>query len=383
MDNDLAERIAASAIAFRGYNVKNLGRTPKLLAHRAYGPIVKQYLDQASEICAEATGRKTNLVARVRRRARSTLQSYTQDLAMIVGVELAQLELLKEFFGVCLTDARYLLGYSLGEVTALAAAGVYDVAAVLTPILTLARDAAALARDVNMGVLFSRGPALELDDVRRLCLQITNEGEGTIAVSSYLSPNTVLLLGQGRTVDRFRKTMHKVLPELVHLRPNPHHWPPMHTPITWQKNISNRAAVLLATQPGGFDPPIPPILSFVTGEDSYNDFNSRDILCRWIDHPQQVWGVINKVFAAGVETIIHVGPEPNILPATFNRLKNNVSAQLARNSLGGLGLRAVSRIVRRHRSWMSSLLSTDTTLLRAPFVDQIILEDWLLEQTVP
>jgi len=157
----------------------------------------------------------------------------------------------------------------------------------------------------------------------------------------------------------------------------------MHTPITWQKNIPNRAAVLLATEPGGFVPPIPPILSFVTGEDSYNDFNSRDILCRWVDHPQQVWDVINKVFAAGVETIIHVGPEPNILPATFNRLKNNVSAQLARNSLGGLGLRAVSRIVRRHRSWMSSLLSTDTTLLRAPFVDQIILEDWLLEQTVP
>jgi len=165
MDNDLPDKIAASAIAFRGYNVTNLGRTPKLLAHRAYGPVVKQFLDQASEICADATGRKTDLVARVRRRARSTLQSYTQDLAMIVGVELAQLELLEEFFGVCLTDARYLFGYSLGEVTSLAAAGVYDVAAVLTPILKLARDAATLARDVTMGVLFSRGPALELDDV--------------------------------------------------------------------------------------------------------------------------------------------------------------------------------------------------------------------------
>jgi hypothetical protein len=32
------EGIRATAFAFRGYNVTNLGRTPELLAHPSYGP---------------------------------------------------------------------------------------------------------------------------------------------------------------------------------------------------------------------------------------------------------------------------------------------------------------------------------------------------------
>ncbi|MDA1015357.1 MAG: hypothetical protein O3A00_13015 [Planctomycetota bacterium] len=40
----------------------------------------------------------------------------------------------------------------------------------------------------------------------------------------------------------------------------------------------------------------------------------------------------------------------------------------------------MSRIVRRHRPWLAGLLSSDAALLRAPFVEQIMLEDWLLEQ---
>ena len=32
-----------AAFAFRGYNVTNLGRTPELLEHPAYGPIVEKH----------------------------------------------------------------------------------------------------------------------------------------------------------------------------------------------------------------------------------------------------------------------------------------------------------------------------------------------------
>jgi [acyl-carrier-protein] S-malonyltransferase len=45
-----------------------------------------------------------------------------------------------------------------------------------------------------------------------------------------------------------------------------------------------------------------------------------------------------------------------------------------------LGLRAASRIVRRRRPWLSNLLSENASLLRAPFVEQVIVEDWLLQQ---
>ena len=159
------------------------------------------------------------------------------------------------------------------------------------------------------------------------------------------------------------------------------HWPPIHTPITWQQNIPNRAGVMMSTAPGGFTAPTPPVLSCVTGETSYNQDNSREILNRWVDHPQRLWDVVDKTLAAGVETIIHVGPEPNILPATFHRLSNNVAAQLSGSLLATLGLRTMSRIARR-RPWLASLISSDAVLLRAPFVEQIVLEDWLLEQEV-
>ena len=34
----------------------------------------------------------------------------------------------------------------------------------------------------------------------------------------------------------------------------------------------------------------------------------------------------------------------------------------------------------RRRTWLQRLLSTDPVLLRAPYIEQIMLEDWLLEQ---
>jgi [acyl-carrier-protein] S-malonyltransferase len=373
----LRKRLRAAAFAFRGYNVTNFGRTLELLKHAAYGPVVERWLNRASEICSEASKRPVNLVGRVRRRATSTMGTYPQDLAMIVAVELAQTELLREFFGVEFGKAEFTFGYSLGEVAAIVASGVFEFEAVLLPLLVLAKDAAALAHNVQMGIVFTRARTLDVAIVERLCLHITSLGGGTIGISTVLAPNSVLLLGQGKSVDVFKDTMHDVLPKDVHLRKNPHRWPPIHTPIARQKNISNRAAVMLETAPGGFVKPHPPILSCVTGEANYDEVNSREILTRWVDHPQLLWDVIDELLNSQVETIIHVGPEPNIIPATLDRLSNNVVMQLSAGTWSSYGLRAVSRIARR-RPWLSKLISADAALLRAPFVQQIVLEDWLL-----
>jgi len=376
---DLKKRIGSSAFAFRGYNVTNMGRTLELLRHRAYGRVVRQYLVRGSEVCSSATRRDVDLVRRVERQAKSSLRTYAQDLAMIVSVELAQIQILKEFFEIDIAQAPLAFGHSLGEVTALVACGVFEMEAVLTPILVLSRDTAALGADASLGVLFSRGSFIERNSVEKLCTQITVEGKGSIGVSSILSPNTMLLIGQGETLDRFKQIMHDLLPESVHLRKNPHRWPPVHTPLTWQRNIPNRAAVMMEKIPGGFTAPKPPILSCVTGGTDYNDFNSRSIMNRWVDHPQRVWDVVDKTLAAGVQTVIHVGPEPNLFPATFTRLAIDVSAQMEGRSISSMGLRAVSRIIRK-RSWLSRILSSDAALLRAPFIEQVSLENWLLEQ---
>ncbi len=380
MQNSLQKQISTTAFAFRGYNVTNLGRTPELLKHRVYGPIVRRHLDEASEICRSVLKRPVNLVSRVRRRAKSSLRTYGPDLAMIAAVEMAQLELLKEFFEIDIREAKFLTGYSLGEVSALCAAGVYELPEVLPVLLANAGDLAELGRHVSLGVLFSRGPELDLEEVQRLCLRITHEGQGTIAISAILSPNTVLLLGQGDAIGRFKNRMLEHFPSSVHLRPNPHRWPPMHTPIVRQRNVPSRAAVMLETVPGGFTAPDPPILSCVTGDVAYNDFNSRELLYTWVDHPQRLWDVVDRMLAGGVETVVHVGPEPNIIPATLTRLARNISAQLSGRSLASFGMRTISRMV---RPWLTRLLYSDAALLRAPFVTQIVLEDWLLEQPLP
>jgi [acyl-carrier-protein] S-malonyltransferase len=380
--SSLGQSLGVTAFAFRGYNVANLGRTPELLDHPAYGGIVHAALTEGGHICAEVIGRTVDLVARVRdRRETASLASFAEDIALIVAVEVAQVRLLSEFFGVRFADARLAFGYSLGEAAALIVAGAYEMRDLLPVPLAVAADCVALAEGVTLGVLFSRGPRLDLAAVRRICLRVTQAGRGTVAISTYLSPNSVLLMGQAGMLDRFAAAMAgELLPEAV-LRRNAGCWPPLHTPITWQRAIPNKSAVRLQTAAGGFRAPTIPILSGVTGEASYDADNSRDLLHRWIDHPQQLWRVVSGTLAAGVDAVVHVGPQPNLVPATFKRLGDNVRAQLAGLAPSRLGLRAAAHVVRR--AWLARLLPPGAALLRAPFVRHIVLEDWLLDQAVP
>ena len=175
--------------------------------------------------------------------------------------------------------------------------------------------------------------------------------------------------------------MHEWVPQQrLHLRKNDSRWPPLHTPIVWQRAIPNRAAVLMQTLPGATPPPQPPVLSLVTGKFSYTDLSCRDLLAQWVDHPQRLWDAVYETLALGVEVVVHVGPEPNLIPATFHRLSDNVRGLLAERSLSGIGLRAMQRAVRR--PWLAKLLPQRSALLRAPLVEHVVLEDWLLAQEV-
>ena len=78
----LKESIGTSALAFRGYNVTNLGRTPELLAHASYGPTVASVLGEVSQTCSSVLGRTVDLVGRVRLAKETTdLTSYAEDAA--------------------------------------------------------------------------------------------------------------------------------------------------------------------------------------------------------------------------------------------------------------------------------------------------------------
>jgi [acyl-carrier-protein] S-malonyltransferase len=379
MSNPLQAKIATTAFAFRGYNVTNFSRTPELLAHRAYGPIVRRYLQRASELCGKVTGRPADLVGRIERGDEPNLAHYAEAVALVMAVDLAQVELLQEFHGVAFREAKMAYGYSLGELTAVAAGGVFDMDDVMQVPIAMAADSAALAENTVMGVLFSRGPAIDELDVKRLCRQITAEGGGTIGISSILTPNTYLLLGQGGTVGRFKETMHAFLPDPAHVKINPERWPPLHTPIVRQRHIPDRAAVMMDVMRGGFQPPCPPILSLVTGQRSYDDYRARDILRDWVDHPQRLWDAVYETLASSVTTVIHVGPGPNVIPATFHRLSENILQQTAASPIGRMGMRAAAGLAKR--PWLSAILPSRAALLRAPMLKHIILEEWLLEHS--
>ena len=377
---EISDRLGDTAFAFRGYNQTNLGRTPELLAHRIYGPVVERYLREASQICTDLLRRPFDLVARVREKRESTLESFGEDIGLIVAAELAQIELLEQHFDISYRQSRIALGYSLGEVTALVTSGVFNMADVLPPLVAMADESAELARDVTMGIVFSRGKAIDFEAVERLCLEITTQRRGMISISSYLAPNAVLVLGQGDTVDRLKDRLAQHLKGQIHLRKNSGAWPPLHTPLLRQRSIPDRAAMMMYSSNGGFRAPTPPVLSLVTGKANYNDYNSRAILSRWIDEPQRLWDGIYELLSMGVEVIIHVGPDPNLLPATFKRLSDNVISELNGRSLRKLGMRAVSNMIAR--PWVAKLLSNRAALLRTPYIVHVTLEDWLLDQAI-
>jgi len=377
MASPLTPNIATTALAFRGYNITNLGRTAELLAHEAYRSILTEELERFSAICSDYTDDPTDLMSHISSGVEPGLARYAESVALVVAVEVAQMRMLSEVHEVNMSHAKLAFGYSLGELVAISFGGVFPVDEMVRVPLALAADSVELAREITMGVLFSRGPKIEESDVERLCLQITSEGKGTLGISAVLSPNTYLLIGQRQTTSRFKAIMHDLLPHRAHLRINTNRWPPLHTPIVRQRNITDRAAVMLETLPGGFSPSSPPVLSLVTGKMSYDDHSARDILRNWVDHPQRLWDAVDETLSQGVETIVHIGPEPNVIPSTFRRLSENVRQQTDGSSLGSLGMRAVSGMARR--PWLAALLPSRANLLLAPQVHHVILEEWLLE----
>ena len=111
---DLQKRIATAALVFRGYDLTNLGRGPEFLKHRAYGPVVRSILDSASVLCGDVLGTKVDLVARMLAGEPSTLETFVHDIGTIVGMELAQIRILQEFFDVPVPQARLSFGHSIG-----------------------------------------------------------------------------------------------------------------------------------------------------------------------------------------------------------------------------------------------------------------------------
>ena len=98
----------AFALAFRGFNTTNLGRTAELLACPAYAATVRTRLEQAGSVASDVLGRPVELVARVKRQQEASLADYAEAVALVFATEMAQMDLLSEHHG-CTTDTAELV----------------------------------------------------------------------------------------------------------------------------------------------------------------------------------------------------------------------------------------------------------------------------------
>ncbi len=374
-NGDFSAKMGRVAFAFRGYNTANLGRTAELWQVPHYRPILERWLAVGDAVCQEAYGGQTDLVQRVITQEEADLAHYPEAVALLMAVEFAQIEILREIHGVDFQSAKFAFGFSLGELAAVAASGMIDAKQVMHVPIALADDCAKLADDVTLGILFSRDLILPEQLIVRLCDEISAVDGNLIGVSAILSPNTFLVLGMGDTLDHLRTRLRAEGPASIALKKDPNRWPPLHTPIVRRRQVPDRASQLMERMVQGRSSP--PIFSLVTGNMAYDTVPAREILREWVDHPQRLWDAVLYSLRSDVQWMVHVGPAPNLIPATFHRVSENVRQQLARISLGGLRMRAFSGLAQRR--WLSNLLPTSASLLRAPGLKHVILEDWLLE----
>jgi [acyl-carrier-protein] S-malonyltransferase len=377
---ELRRRIKTSAIAFRGYEERNLGRSSEILAHPVYGPIAAPVLKTASKICSDVRGMPVDLETRVKARGATSLLTFVEDAASIVAMEIAQCKILEEVFDVPVRHARLSFGHSLGELSALVLGGMYEMEQLLPVPLGLAQDCADLTANTTIGILSISGRALPIEQLRRLCIWISSRGHGLIGPSTYLSPYQVILLGQGDTLDLLEREMPAHLPRGATLKRRPNHWPPLHTPLVWERNVPNRTALALYHIAGGDRKPSPTVISCTTGVANYDEYNSRAILADWTDHPQRLWDVMKATIASGVGMVIHAGPEPRLFHTSFERLSDRIKKQMRRRHLDRLSNSLFPSISRNR--WLNRSLPGKAALWRAPFVDHLVLEDWLLAQRI-
>jgi [acyl-carrier-protein] S-malonyltransferase len=378
--DELKKRIRTSALAFRGYEERNFGRTVELLSHAVYGPIVSATLKRASAIVSDVRGAAVDLEGRVRAGAASSLATFVEDVALIVAMEVAQFELLQQVFGIPVHQARLSLGHSIGELSSLVLGGMYEMEQLLPVPLGLAQDCAEITANTTIGVLSVSGRALPVEQVRRLCIWISSRGHGLIGPSTYLSPYQAILLGQGDTFDLLEREMSNHIQAGATLKRRPNRWPPLHTPLVWERNVPNRTALALYHIKGGEHRPTPPVVSCTTGVANYDEFNSRAILADWTDHPQRLWEAMKYTLASGVDLVIHVGPEPRLFPTGFQRLSDRIKKQMRRRHLHHLGHSLFPSISRNR--WLNRSLPAKAAIWRAAFLDHLVLEDWLLAQDI-
>ena len=292
-----------------------------------------------------------------------------------MAIESIQLALLRELFNVNYFDASFSFGFSLGEIGAVIAGGVFDLNSALEVLLPLADDCVALARDATLGVLFTRSRELALDDIRRLCLEVNQEGRGVVGISAQLA----------RT--RCSSLANKIRSIVLWLGPKTRSTYTFIFARTITAGLrSTRRSCGKSKSPTGPPSGCTPCRSFMQRRAARLFAGHRQLRLHAGQTPANCSANGSTIHSdSGMPFMKRWFPasQPcytSALGRTLFLLRLSVySANVISQTQESRSLRALSAAVRR--LWLRRLLPHRAALLRAPFIKHVILEDWLLDNS--
>jgi [acyl-carrier-protein] S-malonyltransferase len=238
----------------------------------------------------------------------------------ILTVSLACLEAIREkieALGQHWQAPRFVAGHSLGEYTALVAAGALD----FSDALRLVRERGRLMKESGDHRPGGMAAVIGLDRaaLEAACEQAAHESGGIVSVANANSPEQFVISGERAALDRAIELIRgsPTKPTVVPLRITI----ASHSPLMQQAAL--RLAELINRSPLR-DPQVPVVTS-IAGQVRTSADHIRDELASQMVAPVEWVGSVREMVANGVDTFVEIGPG-QVLSRLIRRISGDVKA---------------------------------------------------------
>jgi len=284
------------AVVFPGQGSQYVGMAREFLAQHASA---RTLMEQAEDLCGLPL-RRLCLEGPLEDLTRSvTLQPAVTTVNLICWQAIR--EGLPQFVPACFA------GHSLGEFSALAAAGVLTTESCLRLVV---RRGELMEREADLHPGSMRAAlGLEVERVRDILA--AGEGVGVAVVANHNTAQQIVLSGDEAGLDRacahLREAGARIIPLKVALA--------NHSPLV-AGAVPDFAAALEREQ---FLPPAAPVYCNVSAASETDPALIRDLLARQLASPVRWYEIARNMLAAGVEVFVEVGPK-NVLTGILRKI---------------------------------------------------------------
>jgi [acyl-carrier-protein] S-malonyltransferase len=221
------------------------------------------------------------------------------------------LEAARELNGENFTPPVYTAGHSLGEYTALAAAGVFD----FTTAVRLARERGRLMHEVGQQHAGGMAAIIGLEETKlaEVCRQ-----SGTV-IANINCPGQIVISGAAENITRAMDLAKAAgAARTIPLQVSGSFHSPLMEPI-----IPSMAALIKSTP---FEDPAVPVIANMTARPLTTAAAVKEELINQLTHPVQWQRTVEYMVAQGVDTFIEIGPG-KVLTGLIRRINKDVTTR--------------------------------------------------------